>query len=176
MNEVCLISEKYIKENSIINDNMDTLYLLPAITFAQDIGLQPLIGTKLFNKLKELVVEASGENPTPIPTDYKVLIDSYIAPYLLNKVVADIQLNIAYKLRNQGVVQQSGENIHYPSLKDTQYFIQNYENKAIFYGNRLSDYLCANRSKYPEYCKTDSCADMHSNKKSYNTGIYLGRR
>ena len=107
-------------------------------------------------------------------TDYKYLLDEYVTPYMVNKVTADIQLPLSFKLRNQGVLQQTGENTYVPSMKDIQYVIQHYQNQADFYSNRMSDYLRANRSKYPEYCSIDSCADMPSDKGAYNTGIFLG--
>ena len=170
MARVLLISEKTLKENSVINNNVDGMYVLPAIEYSQDAGLQPIIGTKLYNRLMDMVEDGTiGNNE-----DYKYLLDEYITPFLLNKVTAEIQIPLAFKLRNQGVVQQTGENTYVPSLKDMQYVTQNYENKANFYSNRLSDYLKANRSKYPEYCSVDSSADIPSNKDAYNTGIYLG--
>lgn len=170
MARVLLISEKTLKENSVINNNVDGMYVLPAIEFSQDAGLQPLIGTKLYSRLMDMVEGGTiGNN-----NDYKYLLDEYITPFLLNKVTAEIQIPLAFKLRNQGVVQQTGENTYVPSLKDMQYVTQNYENKANFYGNRLSDFLRANRSKYPEYCKIDSCADMPSDSGAYKTGLYLG--
>lgn len=170
MARVFLISEATLKKNSVINNNVDGMYILPAIEYAQDAGLQPLLGTKLYNKLMDLV--ESGEITGA--TDYKLLLDEYTTPYLINKVTADIQIPLTYKLRNQGVVQNTSEYTYNPSIRDVQYVIQNYENKANFYGNRLSDYLKANRSKYPEYCSIDSCADMRSDSGAYNTGIYLG--
>lgn len=170
MARVLLISEKTLKENSVINNNVDGMYVLPAIEYSQDAGLQPLIGTKLYNRLMDMVEDGTIENND----DYKYLLDEYITPFLLNKVTAEIQIPLAFKLRNQGVVQQTGENTYVPSLKDMQYVTQNYENKANFYGNRLSDFLRANRSKYPEYCKIDSCADMPSDSGAYKTGLYLG--
>ena len=170
MNEILLISEKTLKENGVINNNVDNMYIFPAIHYAQDAGLQPLIGTKLYNRLMDMVEDGTiGNNE-----DYKYLLDEYITPFLLNKVTAEIQIPLAFKLRNQGVVQQTGENTYVPSLKDMQYETQNYENKANFYSNRLSDYLRANRSKYPEYCSIDSCADMPSDSGAYKTGLYLG--
>ena len=170
MARVLLISEQTLKKNSVVNNNVDGMYILPAIEYAQDAGLQPLLGTKLYNKLMSLVEDGS----IVTSTDYKFLLDEYIAPYLINKVTADIQIPLAFKLRNQGVVQNTSENTYVPSLKDMQYVAQSYENKANFYGNRLSDYLRANRSKYPEYCSIDSCADMPSDSGAYKTGIYLG--
>lgn len=170
MARVFLISTATMKKNSVVNNNVDDMYLLPSIEIAQDAGLQPLIGTKLYNKLMDLVEDSSITGAT----EYKYLLDEYIAPYLINKATADIIIPLSYKMRNQGVVQQTSEYTYSPSLKDTQYVIQNYENKANFYGNRLSDYLKANRSKFPEYCSIDSCADMPSDSGSYKTGIYLG--
>lgn len=170
MARVLLISEKTLKSNGVINNNVDGMYILPAIEYAQDAGLQPIIGTKLYNKLMDFVADGSIVQAT----DYKFLLDEYVTPYLLNKVTADIQIPLNYKLRNQGVVQNQADNTIVPTMKDLQYVIQNYEYKAIFYGNRLSDYLMANKSKFPEYCKVDSGADMHSNPNSYKTNIYLG--
>ena len=170
MARVLLISEKTLKENSVINNNVDGMYVLPAIEYAMDAGLQPIIGTKLYNRLMDMVEDGTIENND----DYKYLLDEYITPFLVNKVTAEIQIPLAFKLRNQGVVQQTGENTYVPSLKDMQYVTQNYENKANFYSNRLSDYLKANRKKYPEYCSVDSSADMPSDNGAYKTGLYLG--
>lgn len=170
MARVLLVSEQTLKQNSVINNNVDGMYILPAIEYAQDAGLQPLLGTKLYNKLMDLVADGSITGAT----DYKYLLDEYVEPYMINKVTADIQIPLAFKMRNQGVVQQTGENTYVPSLKDMQYVVQNYENKANFYGQRMSDYLHVNHSKYPEYCKIDSCADMPSNSGAYNTSIFLG--
>lgn len=170
MARVYLISEATMKKNSVVNNNVDGMYLLPAIEFAQDSGLQPIIGTKLYNKLMDLV--ESGEITGA--TDYKYLLDEYVTQYLVNKVTADIQIPLSYKLKNQGVVQTTGENTFTPSMKDLQYVINHYQMQADFYANRLSDYLCANNKKYPEYKSCDSCADMPAKKGAYNTGIFLG--
>lgn len=170
MNNIFLISVATLKANAALNANIDESYILPAISYAQDEGLQPIIGTVLYDKLKSLVADGSitGE------TEYKLLLDEYIQPYLLNKVVADIQIPIAYKTRNQGVSQMTDANIYSSTMKDVQYLVEFYANRANFYANRMSDYLIANNSKYPEYRKINTCADMPSNPNAYNTHIYLG--
>ena len=96
MAKVLLVSEQTLKKNSVVNNNVDGMYLLPAIEFAQDSGLQPIIGTKLYNKLMDLVEDGTIENND----DYKYLLDEYVTPYLINKVTADIQIPLAYKVRN----------------------------------------------------------------------------
>lgn len=170
MRNIFLVSAQTLKENSLINNNVDEMYLLPAIETAQDMGLQPLIGTKLYVKLQSLVADGSitGE------TDYKVLLDEYIQPYLINKVTADIQIPLAYKVRNQGISQINDANIYNSSMRDVQYLVEHYDNQANFYANRMSDYLHANRDKYPEYGSRDNCSQMPSNPSAYNTHIYLG--
>lgn len=172
MARVFLISEATIKKNSVVNNNVDGMYLLPAIEYAQDAGLQPIIGTKLYNRLMDLVEDGSITGETA--EDYKLLLDEYVTPYLINKVTADIQIPLGFKVRNQGIVQQTGENTYVPSMKDMQFVAQHYDNQANFYANRMSDYLHANHNKYPEYCTIDSCADMPSDSGAYNTGIFLG--
>ena len=53
MNNILLISEKTIKENSLVSNNVDGKYIQNAIRTAQDISLQPIIGEKLFKRLCE---------------------------------------------------------------------------------------------------------------------------
>lgn len=171
-NNVLLISEKYLKTNSLINDNVDACYIVPAIQTAQELGLQPIIGTVLYNKLVELV--ASGDISDW--ADYKELLDTYILPYLTWRVLADIQVPLFGKVRNSGTVQSQDLQTQQLSIKDVQYIKNDYETKAVFYGNRLTDYLHANHSKYPEYCTIESCADMPSagGGETYS-GIYMGK-
>ena len=173
MAKAYLISVKTLKTWSVLNNNVDEMYIIPAIDYAQDAGLQPIIGTQLYDKLVDLVYTGYISTVSDY-NEYKVLLEEYITPYLLNKVTADIQLPLHFKFRNQGVVQQTSENTYNPSLHDLQFLIQDYENKAAFYANRLSDYLCANRDKFPEYGKRSSAAEMPANPGAYKTNIYLG--
>ena len=165
--KVLLISEKTLKQDSLINDNVDPMYIVPAIQVAQEQGLQSIIGTKLYNRI------CNDIDTNQLNDDYKLLVDEYITPYLEYKVMADIQIPLNYKFRNLGVNQTTDEKTYVPSLHDTQYLIEYYDNKAKFYSNRLYDYLCANCSKYTEFHKVDSCADLQSNKMSYKTNIVL---
>lgn len=165
--KVMLISEKTLKQDSLINDNVDPLYIIPAIQMAQEQGLQSIIGTQLYNRICNDVENNS------LTLNYKYVLDEYITPYLEYKVMADIQIPLNYKFRNLGVDQTVDEKTYQPTLRDTQYLIEYYDNKAKFYSNRLYDYLCANCSKFPEFHKVSSCADLPSNKMSYKTNIVL---
>lgn len=150
-----LISEDYIKSNSLISQNVDGKYLQSAIGEAQDIYLQSLIGTSLYNRLQNDI------DNDALTDDYKLLLDDYITPYLLQKVQATIQLAIFAKFKNSGVIQSTDQQTTYTSLKDVQYIINQFNVKAEFYAERLKKYLCENSSKYKEwsYCKDKRKSD-----------------
>lgn len=169
MTQVFLISEQTLKQDSLINDNVGVEFLQPTIELAQNIHLQELIGTKLLNRICALVEsdEISAE------TAYKTLLDAYITPYLEWMVTSLIQLPIAFKTRNMGVVQTNDDRVNNIGLKDTQVLEQYYANKAAFYGLRLSKYLKANKTLYPEYCDCDDCSDFKANPNSFRLPFVL---
>ena len=274
--KVLLISEKTLKTDSLINDNVDPAYIYPAIQVAQDQGLQSIIGTKLYKRIcdnvaglpgsgidwdsidwldssatpahmreykinispdisdqfggkriigeeifvgfpsadfgycsiafrtlgagayfplsqftsKEnqftivcgnvaytfLVYNVDGVEVEPgssLTAEYKTLLDEYITPYLEYQVMTDIQIPLAYKFRNLGMNQATDDHTNNPSLRDIQYLVNYYGDKAKFYSNRLYDYLVANCGTYKEFKKKDSCADIMSSKQSYKTSIVL---
>lgn len=166
MNNILLISEKTIKENSLVSNNVDGKYIQNAIRTAQDISLQPIIGSKLFKRLCEGI---ENDNLTDLEND---LISTYIQPILLNSVMSDLVLQLTFKFRNLGAVQTNDTNVMIPSLKDLQYIREDYNLKASFYMNRLSDYLKTNCSKFKEYPGCN-CGDLKANPVAYKNNLTL---
>lgn len=171
---IYLISEEILKSEGLIDDNLWGGYLKPAIQLAQDKGLQTLIGGVLYDKICELVEDGSIKD---IENEkYKELLDDYIIPYLCYQSLAECSIPITWKFKNQGMVGYNDTSMDYinrPSMKDFQYIVQKYENDAVFYGNRLTDFLHANNGIYPEYLHHE-CGKMHADDRQYKTGIYLG--
>lgn len=166
MNNILLISEQTIKENSLVSNNVDGKYIQNAIRTAQDISLQPIIGQKLFERLCEGIAE---NNLTELETE---LISTYIHPVLLNAVMSDLVLQLSYKFRNLGAVQTTDTNVIIPSLNDLQYIREDYKMKAAFYMNRLSDFLEANCSKFKQYPGCE-CGKLKASKNSYKMNLTL---
>ena len=96
-----LISPSEVKASSYLGDNFDEQMLGQAISEAQEVHLQGIIGTALLDKLKSLIglsldgkeggIEAA-ENAV-----YKTLLDDYITPYLADKTQAVVVLPITQK-------------------------------------------------------------------------------
>ena len=165
MNKVLLISEETLKTYSLVNDNIDGKYLLPAIQTAQDIDLETLIGKALLDKLCKLVEDGSIVNNT----NYRTLLDDYITPYLVWQVMSNLQLGINYKLSNSGVITNDDERKSRLDYRNNQLLQEQYKHYADSYAIKLKDYLCS--GDYPEY---HQCVN-HSHAEDVELcGIYLG--
>lgn len=165
MNKVLLISEETLKTYSLVNDNIDGKYLLPAIQTAQDIDLETLIGKALLDKLCTLV--ETGEIVSN--SKYRTLLDDYITPYLVWQVMSNLQLGINYKLSNSGVITNDDERKSRLDYRNNQLLQEQYKHYADSYAIKLKDYLCS--GDYPEY---HQCVN-HSHAEDVELcGIYLG--
>lgn len=166
MNNVLFISEKSIKENSLVSNNVDGKYIQNAIKTAQDISLQPIIGSKMFRKLAQMIQDDA------LTDEYRNLLVDYIQPILVNSVMSDLVLQLTYKFRNIGAVQTTDTNIMLPSLKDLQYIREDYNLKAQFYMNRLSDFLQANCTRFKDYPGC-GCGELKAKRTAYRTNLTL---
>lgn len=171
MSKIFLINENVLKSETILNDNVGSEFIRPAIEASQDIYLQQLIGTELLEKLYNLVVTNNIQEDAN--SHYKTLIDEYITNYLKYKVLAEITIPLAYKYRSVGVVQSNGDNYSNSQMKDATLVQNHYELRATFYAERLSKYLNTNSNLYPEYMSTRDNADMRANPDAYQTNILL---
>lgn len=169
---ILFLSEQFIKDNSFVSDNVDPKQLLPTLKAVQDIQIHPMLGTALYNKLQDLV---KNEGTTPIPADYKTLLDDYLADSLLWYTLADLPVPLQFKMVNKGIVTRSGDAMQVASTTDRKELVDYCQNKAQWYSQRVIDYLRANSSKYPEYKSPGSdCSTIHPDKTQYRTGMYLG--
>lgn len=162
-----LISEQTLKKYTLINDNVDGSYILPAIQIVQDVDLFTLIGKALLNRLTELVDSGEIYNNQP----YKLLLDEYITPYMCWQVMSQIQIGLNYKFSNSGVIGQDDDRKNRLDYKNAQLLMEQYKHYADAYANKMKDFLCTHSSDYPEYSR---CLD-HSTKNDVEPcGIFFG--
>ena len=81
MTNTFLISEAKIREYTGVDNNVDSALIKNGIREGQDIGLQAIIGTLLYDQLMNLV--DSGDINTPTYSKYKTLLDAYVQNYLV---------------------------------------------------------------------------------------------
>lgn len=169
MSKVLLISESTLKKYTLINDNMDGVYLLPAIQMAQEVDLDNAIGTALNNKLKALV--QSGDISKPKFTNYKILLDEYVTPYLAWQTMTAVQIGIDYKMTNSGVIQNEDEKKTHLDYKNATALRNQYQKYANAFLTKLKNYLMSNSNKFPEYFQ---CENYQHEEDGQLCSIYLG--
>lgn len=166
---VLLISPQDVRDMTNLSDNLDDCNIVPSIIDSQLIGLQSIIGTNLYDKLCKLV--ETGEIIDNLP--YNNLLNNYIFNYLLNMVLADMVIYNYNKQHNVGNIQYIDNSYQHNSLSDLKYLQQYYTNKATFYAERLTDFLCKNITLYPEYKQCSDELNPSDIANTYKCGIKL---
>lgn len=154
MDNVLLISEKTLKERTLISNNIDGVYLLPAIQMTQDVDLDTVIGPVLNKKLQSLVGDGSisdDENEK-----YKKLLDTYITPYMCWQVMTAVQLNINFKLTNSGTIQNQDDKKLAVDYRAGKELMAQYQKYANSYAQKLKNFLCSHSNDYPEYKQSEN--------------------
>ena len=170
MTNILLISEDFIKTNSGLNDNVWGSYLAPAIREAQDIKLQQILGSNLYQSLLDKIADGSIKNTDFKP--YKTLLDEYVQIYLMYQTISDLVPIIGVKLTNLGVVVSNDEHLTNLSQSERELVQTYYEQRAEFYGKRLQEYLKDNCNDFNEL---QGNYDIHPTLDSIaETGLFLG--
>jgi len=140
-----LISEAKIKAFTDLNESVDDSLIVNAIREAQDISIQPIIGTKLYN----VIIEKIDNNS--ISGSYQTLLDDYIQPALTYASLYNITENVYVRTRNNGLLTPTGgensQNVD-KTMYDTKR--QSIFNKQQFYSDTLSRYLNEKYNLFPE--------------------------
>lgn len=172
MSKVLFVSEQYMRDTFFISDNVESKYINQAVSVAQDIQFQEVIGETLYEKLKQLIIDKTigeEENKT-----YKKLINKS-QMFIGFSAVTELSVNTTVKLSNAGLNRAvDTENFQVLQNKDMFEIRKYYENQADFYKRRLQEFLLDNRSDYPELSE-NRCHQMHANLHSAeSSGIWLG--
>ena len=166
MTESLFISEDFLKNNSVINGNVDYDLLKPTIIMAQDFYIQEILGTNLFEDL------VSKIQSNTLNSDETILIQKYIQKTLMWFVLMESTLDFKFRLMNKGVMVKSSENSQPADTKELLMLMDNRRNKAERYAELLTKYLTFNMKKFPNY-RTTTLTGMNASSTNYTTGIYL---
>ena len=145
MTNTLLISEAKVRAYSDINESLDDALIVNAVREAQDMVIQPIIGTKLYNTIIEKIDNSS------VSGSYQTLLDDYIQPALVYSSLYNITENIYVRSRNNGLLTPTGGensvNVD-KNMYDTKR--QSIFNKQQFYSDQLSRYLNEKYNLFPE--------------------------
>ena len=164
---VKFISTNYLKENTLIEMNVDDSKLTTLIIKCQRIYLQQLLGSSFYDHLS---VAVSGSTLTAVEES---LIRNYVQPMVAEYVVYEALPSLTFKATNKAVVKQNSENSTPIDLDELKFFRASVRDMAEFMGERLSKYLCDNPSLFPEYQNPTLPENLSRNSRSYMSGVYI---
>lgn len=166
MTNIFFVSETYIKENSPVSQNVDIKDIRPFVPMAQDLFLQPILGTNFYRYLSN--VFASG---TTNANEDELI--SYIEPAVAYKACELAMPFLNQQIKNKGNQFQSGDFSSPGTTDDTRYLKNELKNVSEFFFERLRKYLCENEDLFPQY-KQDNDSDMKPDTSTnYSWGIIL---
>lgn len=178
-----LISPSELKNESLINSNCDDKPLSNMVTTTQEIYLVKITGTALMRKLQELVynqLKGFSDNIMKEGNEqYLDLLENYVKPYIKYMVMKAFLVENSFKMRNAGVVRVSDVNMNYSTVDDIKFLQHHFDTYIAEYEDRLSKYLCANRSNFPELqAEIPSYMDAPVMGKEYanTSGLWLGSK
>lgn len=170
MSDFLTITERYLKENSIINDNTDMKIITPTIILVQDKYLEPILGTPLFKEVKDQI-----QNNT-LTSLNQTLLDDYILKAMIWYTLHESTPAFKYRYMNKGVMVKNSDNSSAADLDEIKFLMDKWRKNAEYYSERITMYLKANMNLYPLYYTYQNYNDKRPNRTNYTTSLFLDTR
>lgn len=139
------ISPDDIVKRTAISGNVDRDQIVQYIKTSQDIHIQALLGTALYDRLKNDVLANT------LTGNYLTLMDDYVQDVLVHYTMVELMPFLTYKISNGGVFKKQSENSEGIDKSELEYLIQKERDTAEHYGRRLVNYLTFYGNLTPEY-------------------------
>jgi hypothetical protein len=166
---ILFINETLLKSRTAISDSIDGKQLKPQIKLAQDMYVQPALGSTLYLRL-QAGVEADNLSATE-----SSLIDNYITDMLIWYTMSLLPMSLGYQFFSKGVLQKTAEESNTPSRAELESISTQYKMQAEFYKQRMIDYLRQNYTLFSEYYLTGVGLDtIFPETRAYTCPIWLG--
>lgn len=167
MTEVLFISENYLKQTSVINDNTDMKILTPTIIWVQDMYVQKLLGQDLFEEIKTQI----DTNTVSVNNAY--LLDNFLLKIIVNYTLMESTPEFKYRYMNKGLMTKSSDNSQSVDPTELQAEMDRWRSRAEFYSDNLRRYLRVNVATYPKYLTNLTYEKVKPQRYTYTTGIFL---
>lgn len=143
--DVLFVTRNDIVRFTSTNGNVDPDRFMVYIKIAQDRQLQPLLGTKLFDKIKNEIRNNTLADP------YLTLLEEKLKPIVLYYTMVEFLPWAGITVANKGVYRMTQENGVSIEKAEIDQLIEACRGTAEFYAQRFIDYICFNQNLFPEY-------------------------
>lgn len=140
-----LISLSDFHNRVIISKNLKDEIIKPSITYAQEMHLEQLICSDLYDIILSQVENCDVEDRI------NYLLEKYIKPYLVYVAYGDYLTHHNAKGTVQGIVKILGDNAESVTNETIKNLLANAESKTKFYEGKIVSYLNSKIDTYPEF-------------------------
>ncbi|UII79998.1 hypothetical protein [Flagellimonas sp. CMM7] len=170
MATILLIKPVDLVKGSPLGGNIDIDSYVSVIKESQVFVIEPILGTKLYNKI---LTDFEGDSLAGL---YLTIHEDYIKPILIHTVAAEYIMIASYNVANGGVFKHQPENGSAINKSEVDFLANKQRSKADVYIERLQRYLCDKNSDIPEYTSSQDNPYDQKPDKEVNTfgGWFLG--
>ena len=166
MSQVYFVSPARVKRDTALGSTVDENLIHPFIQIAQDRHIWTALGTRLYDALQTKV---SGGTVTGA---YQTLLEDYIQPALTQFVFVELLYVMRLRFSNNSITVADSEVGTSASTSDIKLVKEQASSIAMFYRQRLVDYLCDNSASFPEYT-ANTGSDLSPSTRNYFGGLNL---
>lgn len=166
MAQALFVTTEDIKKFTALNGSVDVDKFIQFVKIAQDIHIQNYLGTDLFNRISEDIIDNTLTN------NYANLVTKYIKPMVIHWAMVEYLPFASYMIANKGVYKHGAENSQNVEKNEVDFLIEKQRDIAQHYTRRFIDYMCFNQSSFPEY-NSNSNDDMSPDYQSNFGGWFM---
>lgn len=145
MADVFLITDLQLSKNSPLGGNIDIDKYRYIIKEVQVFTIEPILGTKLYNKV------LTDFNSSSLTGVYLTIHENYLIPIITNMVAAEYIEMGGIVVANGGAFKRTPENTTPIDSRESSKLAQKRRSKADVYIDRLQRYLCDQQANIAEY-------------------------
>lgn len=167
MADILLCNREDIMTRTAISGNVDLDKITPFIKSAQDIHIQAILGTKLYDKILGDIEDGD------LTDTYENLVIKYVKPVLIHLATSDFMSFHAYSVENGGIYKHTADTGEVVSKDEVDGLVKKQRDIGDHYRSMLVKHLCANMELYPEYGEVDEEGINPSHSQNGYTGWVL---
>ena len=150
--------------NSILSGSVDTDRFIQFIKIAQEIDVQQIMGTKMYDGLTTAIPNIDQ----PANARWKTVLNDYIVPMLIWYAQSNYMPFAAYQIKNGGVFKHTSENAQSVDKNEIDFLVEKARTNAEWYSRRFIDFMSFNQTTYPEYTSNINDDIYPSNDATFN--------
>lgn len=141
------INRTDLVRNSIMDGNISTDKFIQFVKIAQEIDVQQIMGTDLYNGLSAAMPNIDDA----ANARWKTILDDYIVPMLIWYAQSNYYPFAAYQVKQGGVFKHTSENSISVDKNEVDFLVEKARTNAEWYSRRFIDFMTFNQTTYPEY-------------------------